>query len=160
MKNLGKRGPVLIVARFGFQKSSATLINFFGRLLSLSSLVFLKAIKDGSEEAMRKIIMEHSPGVYTFYMLEPTFCAMMLDEVQHFENWALEAKVKIMRPNTMNNYGAVLDDIGMEGMLNELMISFINPMATVLLENVGGSTLDSHHGFVVEHSDGSRFGSW
>lgn len=29
----------------------------------------------------------------------------------------------------MNNYGAVLDDIGMEGMLNELMINFINPMA-------------------------------
>ncbi|KAL2611464.1 hypothetical protein R1flu_023156 [Riccia fluitans] len=113
---------------------------------------FLNAVKDGSEEALRKIIMEHSPGVYTFNMLEPTFCAKMLDEVQHFENWALEAKVKVMRPNTMNNYGAVLDDIGMEGMLHELMMGFINPLAGVLFENVGGSTLDAHHGFVVEYS--------
>ncbi|KAG6541488.1 hypothetical protein Mapa_017163 [Marchantia paleacea] len=113
---------------------------------------FLDAVKDGSEEALRKIITEHSPGVYTFNMLDPTFCSMMLDEVEHFENWASEAKVKVMRPNTMNNYGAVLDDIGMEGMLNELMINFINPMAAVLFANVGGSSLDTHHGFVVEYS--------
>ncbi|BBN15797.1 hypothetical protein MPTK1_7g00930 [Marchantia polymorpha subsp. ruderalis] len=113
---------------------------------------FLDAVKDGSEEALRKIITEHSPGVYTFNMLDATFCSMMLEEVEHFENWALEAKVKVMRPNTMNNYGAVLDDIGMEGMLNELMINFINPMAAVLFANVGGSSLDTHHGFVVEYS--------
>lgn len=34
-----------------------------------------------------------------------------------------------MRPNTMNNYGAVLDDIGMEGMLNHLMIRYLKSMA-------------------------------
>lgn len=54
-------------------------------------------------------------------------------QVEHFENWAQEAKVKVMRPNTMNNYGAVLDDIGMEGMLNDLMTRFINPIAAGLM---------------------------
>jgi hypothetical protein len=29
----------------------------------------------------------------------------------------------------MNNYGAVLDDIGMEEMLNLLMTRYLNPMA-------------------------------
>jgi hypothetical protein len=73
-------------------------------------------------------------------------------QVEHFEKWAQDAKVKVMRPNTMNNYGAVLDDIGMENMLNELMTRYLNPMAAVLFPNVGGSSLDSHHGFVVEYA--------
>ena len=30
----------------------------------------------------------------------------------------------------MNKYGAVLDDIGMENMLNQLMCKFISPMAS------------------------------
>jgi hypothetical protein len=113
---------------------------------------FLDAIKDGSEAALRHILIAHSPGVFTFNMLKPAFCSMMLEEVEHFEKWAQDAKVKVMRPNTMNNYGAVLDDIGMENMLNELMTHYLNPMAAVLFPNVGGSSLDSHHGFVVEYA--------
>jgi hypothetical protein len=113
---------------------------------------FLDAIKDGSEAALRHILIAHSPGVFTFNMLKPAFCSMMLEEVEHFEKWAQDAKVKVMRPNTMNNYGAVLDDIGMENMLNELMTRYLNPMAAVLFPNVGGSSLDSHHGFVVEYA--------
>lgn len=50
-------------------------------------------------------------------------------QVEHFERWAQEARVKVMRPNTMNNYGAVLDDIGMEVMLNHLMLRYLKPMA-------------------------------
>lgn len=50
-------------------------------------------------------------------------------QVEHFERWAQDARVKVMRPNTMNNYGAVLDDIGMEGMLNHLMLRYLKAMA-------------------------------
>lgn len=35
-----------------------------------------------------------------------------------------------MRPNTMNKYGAVLDDFGLEVMLNQFMEQFIAPMST------------------------------
>ena len=113
-------------------------------------------------------------------------------QVENFERWAQDARVKVMRPNTMNNYGAVLDDIGMEGMLNHLMIRYLKSMAagaslthfslssqicllfllhmhiwychtvfltsfvilvsTVLFVNVGGASLDTHHGFVVEYA--------
>lgn len=34
-----------------------------------------------------------------------------------------------MRPNTMNRYGAVLDDFGMEAMLEKLMEDFVRPMS-------------------------------
>lgn len=42
---------------------------------------FLDAVKDGSETALRRILTEHSPGVFTFNMLKPSFCAKMLEEV-------------------------------------------------------------------------------
>lgn len=42
---------------------------------------FLDAVKDGSEVALRRILTEHSPGVFTFNMLKPSFCAKMLEEV-------------------------------------------------------------------------------
>lgn len=34
-----------------------------------------------------------------------------------------------MRPNTMNKYGAVLDDFGLETMLEKLMDDFIRPIS-------------------------------
>lgn len=34
-----------------------------------------------------------------------------------------------MRPNTMNKYGAVLDDFGLETMLDKLMDDFIRPIS-------------------------------
>jgi hypothetical protein len=34
-----------------------------------------------------------------------------------------------MRPNTMNKYGAVLDDFGLEAMLNQFMEQFIAPIS-------------------------------
>ncbi|KAG6525329.1 hypothetical protein ZIOFF_015285 [Zingiber officinale] len=112
---------------------------------------FVKAINDNTDESFRNILSEPSPGIYTFSMLQPSFCEMLLDEVDNFEKWVNTIKFKIMRPNTMNKYGAVLDDFGLEAMLNKLMEEYISPMARVFFPEIGGSTLDSHHGFVVEY---------
>ncbi|KAI9120119.1 hypothetical protein K1719_008767 [Acacia pycnantha] len=112
---------------------------------------FLKAIRDNTEESFRSVIAEPSAGIYTFEMLQPQFCEMLVSEVDHFERWVHETKCRIMRPNTMNHYGAVLDDLGMETMLDKLMNDYIIPLARVFFAGVGGPTLDSHHGFVVEY---------
>ena len=40
-----------------------------------------------------------------------------------------ETKFEIMRPSTMNKYGAVLDDFGMKNMLEKLMEDFIRPIS-------------------------------
>jgi len=49
--------------------------------------------------------------------------------VENFEKWVNAAKFKTMKPNTMNKYGAVLDDFGLEPMLNKLMEEFICPLS-------------------------------
>lgn len=49
--------------------------------------------------------------------------------MENFEIWVHETKFRIMRPNTMNKYGAVLDDFGLEAMLDKLMEDFICPIS-------------------------------
>ncbi|KAH8487347.1 hypothetical protein Peur_069336 [Populus x canadensis] len=112
---------------------------------------FMKAINDNTEDSLRSIISEPSPGVLTFEMLQPRFCELLVAEVENFEAWVNDTKFRIMRPNTMNKYGAVLDDFGLETMLDKLMDGFIRPISKVFFPDVGGATLDSHHGFVVEY---------
>lgn len=86
-----------------------------------------------------------------FEMLQSRTCEMLLDEVENFERWVHDTNFRIMRPNTMNRYGVVLDDFGLETMLARMMDDFVRPIARVFYPEVGGSTLDSHHGFVVEY---------
>ena len=64
-------------------------------------------------------------------------------------------KFKIMRPNTMNKYGAVLDDFGLEAMLNQFMEQFVAPISRGCLsdcyiyrEQTLVSVLDSHINFI------------
>ncbi|XP_051146314.1 2-oxoglutarate and iron-dependent oxygenase domain-containing protein CP2-like [Andrographis paniculata] len=112
---------------------------------------FIEAINENTEQSFRSILSEPSPGIFTFEMLQPRFCELLMSEVENFEKWVIETKFAIMRPNTMNKYGAVLDDFGMESMLHKLMEDFIRPMAKVFFVDVGGQTLDSHHGYVLEY---------
>ncbi|MCH80625.1 putative PKHD-type hydroxylase, partial [Trifolium medium] len=114
---------------------------------------FLKAISDNTEQSFRSIISEPSPGIFVFPMLQPDFCELLLSEIENFEKWVAEAKFRIMRPNRMNRYGAVLDDFGLEPMLDRLMDDFVRPLSRVFFPEVGGSSLDSHHGFVVEYGE-------
>lgn len=133
----------------GYQPLNTELYNMHPEAFFVPS--FIKAINDNTEESFRNILSEPSPGVYAFAMLQPKFCEMLLAEVENFEKWVTATKFKIMRPNTMNRYGAVLDDFGLEAMLNKLMDDFICPISRVFFSDVGGSSLDSHHGFVVEY---------
>lgn len=112
---------------------------------------FVNAISGNTVDNFRSIISEPSSGVYTFAMFKPNFCELLLAEVEHFENWVTATKFKTMKPNTMNKHGAVLDDFGFESMLNKFMEEYICPLSRVFFPEVGGSTLDSHHGFVVEY---------
>lgn len=112
---------------------------------------FLRAVEENSEASFRSIMAEPRKGLYTFEMLQPQFCEMLMSEVDNFERWVHDTKFRIMRPNIMNQYGAVLDDFGMESMLERLMNDFISPISRVFYTEIGGTSLDSHHGFVVEY---------
>lgn len=69
----------------------------------------------------------------------------MIEEIENFES----AGLPISRPNSMNNYGVILDEIGFTPLLADLRDKCVLPFAELFFPEDGGTSLDSHHGFVV-----------
>jgi len=110
---------------------------------------YLAAIKKGTTDAIRAILTEEIPGVYSFEMFNLGFCQMLMDEVENYD----KSNLPKHRPNTMNNYGLVLNNIGMEPMF-DLLLDYVRPLTRVLYPQFGGESLDHHHTFVVQYKIG------
>jgi hypothetical protein len=114
----------------------------------------VQAVRAGKAAALRKLYREPHPQVFVFDMLRPEYCTELLEEASWFEAWASQAELPLIRPNTMNNHGLVLDSIGFAPFLQELMTEYVTPFASLVYPDVGGDSLDSHHGFIVEYEIG------
>ncbi|KAI6649528.1 hypothetical protein LOD99_6694 [Oopsacas minuta] len=95
---------------------------------------------------------EVSRGLFMIEILPIEFCNQLLEEVANYESWCHGNQLSIHRPNTMNSYGAILDEFGFEPVLQELT-DFIGPIFKLLYGEDTGN-VGSHHGFVVEYELG------
>ena len=77
-----------------------------------------------------------------------------MDEVAHFQASGLP----VARPNSMNNYGLILNEIGMEQAMDALQARVLSPVAEALFPAQGGGCLDGHHSFIVQYSEGADLG--
>jgi hypothetical protein len=114
----------------------------------------VRAVRAGDPAALRALCDEPRPGIHVFDMLQGRFGDELLDEIAHFERWCGDNDLPLIRPNTMNNYGAVLDSFGFQAFLQRMMVEYVRPLAALFYPEVGGATLDEHHGFVVEYKPG------
>jgi hypothetical protein len=109
---------------------------------------FLDAIKEDSIVAFQKLLKQLTPTrLYTFEMLSPKFCRELIEEVEHFEN----SGMPVSRPNSMNNYGCILDDFGFTPLITLIREKYISPLARLLYPDYNGDHLDSHHAFIVQY---------
>ncbi|KJE89909.1 Ogfod2 protein [Capsaspora owczarzaki ATCC 30864] len=92
--------------------------------------------------------LSEATRLYQFAMLRREWCLKLVEELQHFE----KSGMPLARPNSMNNYGTILNDIGFLPMLNELLAYHLNPLCKLLYPawDEGGG-LDHHHTFVVQY---------
>jgi len=72
-----------------------------------------------------------------------------MEEIQHFH----ESKLPARRPNSMNNYGIILNDIGLESLVFALQDAVVQPLSSILLPDEG-SELESHHSFTIRYRGG------
>ena len=79
---------------------------------------FAEAFSHGppSEATLRALVEEVCPGIFVFDFLSHSFCERLLCELEHYESTGLP----VVRPNSMNNYGVVLNSIGMEKTIDAL----------------------------------------
>ena len=112
---------------------------------------------DGSDgdggAALDGVLRELNEGVYCFPMLTEEACAMLVEEVDGYNASGLPTS----RPNSMNKYGLVLNEIGMEPLFDELQRTVLQRVAERLFPREGAS-LDRHHSFVVQYEQGKDLG--
>jgi len=114
---------------------------------------FRKAIHQQDASVWKSMLTEHVPGqVYSFQMVTEEFCDMFLEEVFNFYKSGLPAR----RPNSMNAYGIILNDIGLEPLIDELQRQ-LQPLGELLFPGPG-SCWDGHHCFIVRYRSGEDLG--
>lgn len=102
---------------------------------------------DGGAALLRAFVREESPGVYSFPCFTDALCDALLGESADYEASGLP----VARPNSMNNYGLVLDSAGLEPLVAVLRRRLLQPLAAALFGGVG-ALLDGHHAFLVSYA--------
>jgi ankyrin repeat protein len=105
---------------------------------------YLKALESGT---LSNIVKQECPGVYSFEILTPEFCQKLVEEMVHYE----QSGLPVRRPNSMNNYGLVLNSMGLEDMCSDIMKQLIEPLSSELY---GESGFRAHHSFIVKYKIG------
>lgn len=104
--------------------------------------------------ATKDFITEVSSGVYSFPLFTPAFCVKLLAILDAFEASSLPKR----RPNTMNNYGMVINDIGLKPIMDDLLQRVLAPLSRHCFPSeIFTNSLDHHHSFVVAYK-GSELG--
>ncbi|KAJ8385960.1 hypothetical protein AAFF_G00177810 [Aldrovandia affinis] len=109
---------------------------------------------EASEEGLLDCILPSAAKqVYRFPVFNKKFCEELIEELEHFER----SEAPKGRPNTMNNYGILLNELGFdEGFITPLRENYLRPVAALLYPDCGGHCLDSHKAF-VEFTEGNLY---
>lgn len=93
-----------------------------------------------------------APGVFsTRRLFTPALAAELLGELQHIESSGIPRR----RPNGMNRYGVILDQVGLDTAMRGLVDAALRPLAGMLFPDVVGPTdLEEHHAFTVKYETG------
>lgn len=107
------------------------------------------ALECPGDDALRAVVEEVAEGIYRFPMLTDECCGMLLDELDSYAASGLP----VSRPNSMNKYGLVLNEIGMEPVFTSLVEQVLQRIARTFFGEEG-ECLDRHHSFVVQYAAG------
>lgn len=107
----------------------------------------------GDAGAWRGLLQEECWEVYSFPLFTEAFCETLIAEMAHYEASGLPVR----RPNSMNEYGLILNMIGLEPMLDRLQTEVWQPIAQELFPAIGAE-FDRHHSFIVHYQMGKDLG--
>ena len=117
-----------------FDSSSTLPLPHFRLLADAFDPKFLELvarIKEGialDELLERDLLHKEVDDVYSFPMLSIEFCERFLEEMDNY----FASGLPIKRPNSMNNYGLVVNKIGLEPSITHLQQNYILPVAKLL----------------------------
>lgn len=98
-------------------------------------------------EFKKETLKKEFEGVYSFEFMKKEYCIKFLEEIENI----LQSDIEINRPNTMNNYGLILEHFGFDQFIKDMMKHFITPLAQELFDI---KDLNYHHSFVIRYKIG------
>jgi|EP00550_Attheya_septentrionalis_P002180 hypothetical protein len=96
------------------------------------------------------LLREEAPQVYSFKCLSPLFLQIFNEEIENFYEITDKYNIPVRRPNSMNKYGVIVNEIGMRPLITSFQQNYLWPLARVLFPSEG-SQFDDHHSFIVRY---------
>ncbi|KAG0730027.1 2-oxoglutarate and iron-dependent oxygenase domain-containing protein 2 [Chionoecetes opilio] len=100
--------------------------------------------------SLTRLLKDHHQHIFSFPVFTKEFCEMFLEELTNYE----ESPLPKGRPNTMNQYGIKLEELGFTDFVSSLRLEYLIPITRLLYPGCGGDSLDSHKAFVVTYKEG------
>ena len=98
-----------------------------------------RALDEGAD--VRSLVAQVTHDVYSFPLLNDEACDRLCNEIEHFGETGLPAR----RPNSMNRYGLILNEVGLRPSLDALQAEVWRVARE--LWPVEGARFDDHHSF-------------
>lgn len=119
---------------------------------------FLEAARLGTPEAFAAVrdFKVLSPGLFQYRIFREEVCHQLMQEVDRFNDFAAVSGIKVVRPNSMNRYGLIMNDIGFLSTMDKLMRKLIQPLARAFFAERLGDAVEfkSVHAFIVRYKVG------
>jgi hypothetical protein len=129
-------------------KDFVIISQFFAKESSVKN--FRDAIPDD-------LLHKEMDGVYSFNVFNDTFLRMLNEELDNFYKVSEVEGIPVRRPNSMNNYGVILNEIGMRPMITAFQQRYLWPLSRHLFP-AQASQFDDHHSFIVRYRAGEDLG--
>jgi len=97
------------------------------------------------------LLNKEMDGVYSLNVFNADFIRMFNNELRNFYRVSEAYKIPVRRPNSMNNYGVVVNEIGMRNILSSFQQTYLWPVARRLFP-IQASQIDDHHSFLVRYN--------
>eukprot|EP01084_Bolivina_argentea_P313739 543356_1 len=137
----------------------------YKRILDVQLLKIFHDKQNGKKIFVEKFVKtEIKNRVFSFPFFNSTFCDELVKELRNFENTPYLSKD---RPNSMNNYGVILNNIGLEPFVTDLFDKYLTTIANWIfpsnvkkndieltdedLDFTYNGSLDHHHTFMVQY---------
>lgn len=106
------------------------------------------AARDGERIKALVAAVAERTKLYSLPLFNLDACNALIEEVIAFEDSGLPAS----RPNTMNKYGLILDQIGMRSALAELRNALVPLLQLFYAGERGIDKINDHHAFIVQYA--------
>lgn len=111
------------------------------------------AVRGGSDADLNEVVTEVHPRLFELRLFSSELLEALLRELHVFEHWCEHHDVKPLRPNSMNNYGFMMSQLGLDFALDEFLDEWLVPITSRLFHEHAGDALDHHHSFVVDYAE-------